>query len=32
MEDTDYVLIDEIPNLGEKLPDLKKLLQRLSEG
>jgi WhiB family redox-sensing transcriptional regulator len=32
MEDTEYVLIDEIPNLGEKLPDLKKLLQRLLEG
>lgn len=31
MEEKAYVLIDEIPNLGEKLPDLKKLLQRLSE-
>ena len=32
MEDTEYVLIEEIPNIGDKLPDLKKLLKRLLEG
>jgi WhiB family redox-sensing transcriptional regulator len=31
LEEVSFVYIDEIPNIGTKLPDLKMLLQRLLE-
>ena len=31
LEEVSFVYIDEIPNIGKELPDLKMLLQRLLE-